>query len=349
MTGLVYLDVAIGLVFTVLVFSLVATAAQEAIAGFFSWRAAGLRAGIRNLVGSHFAAFWNEPLIASVRPSAVPFARSAGTGEDDPGAAVKLLNPSYMSPQLFAKALLGFVKLGGMSPAEIVAELQKPVPDELKPLEDLRRQVLLLVQGVEGSAAEAERMVAAWFDASMSRVSGWYVRRVKLVLFIIGLALAAGTNTNLFVEAGRLLSDDDLRRGLVASAEAMAGVETLQEAARRAGLPEGSLPGPEDPEALRAAIAAQIAAGKEALARTAAPRGWVWYEATVTDRDGRLATARRIPGFENGVNALVSLVSFILLAFLITLGAQFWFDLLKSFVAIRAAGAQALAGPKPAG
>ena len=46
MTGLVYLDIAIGVIFLVLVFSLFAGAIQEAISAIFNLRAKSLREGI---------------------------------------------------------------------------------------------------------------------------------------------------------------------------------------------------------------------------------------------------------------------------------------------------------------
>ena len=52
----------------------------------------------------------------------------------------------------------------------------------------------------------------------MDRVSGWYKRRVQLMLFLVGLFVAIVLNIDTITTATRLMNDDTLRDSLVALA-----------------------------------------------------------------------------------------------------------------------------------
>jgi hypothetical protein len=54
--------------------------------------------------------------------------------------------------------------------------------------------------------------VATWFDRSMSRASGVYKRNAKGVALLVGLSIAAFTNSDTFHILDRVASDDSLRR-----------------------------------------------------------------------------------------------------------------------------------------
>ena len=56
------LDVAIGLIFTFLAFSLAVSAIVEAIASVFKWRSATLLQGMKDLFNDHDLKGWREPL-----------------------------------------------------------------------------------------------------------------------------------------------------------------------------------------------------------------------------------------------------------------------------------------------
>lgn len=323
MTGLLYVEVAIGLIFTVLVYSLAASVIQEVVATALSWRSAALREGIRGLVGETFEAFWNRPLIESLkrRPFGVfrPIAVNA-----KPPAAKPLKDPSYISGAIFAKALLEMEGLAGLTPAEIRHRLN-PLLAAAEPTALVQR-INAVVAAAGDTAAEAEQAIAAWYDQSMERVSGWYVRRVKLTLFVIGFAMAAATNTNLFAEAQDLLANDAKRARLVALAE-KATTGELADTLAILDLPQNELAGVAPDELAKAyrALRTFSAELEAVLARTEAPRGWSGCD-------------DRPCGFGTLWDGAASLVAFVLLGLLVTLGAQFWFDLLKLLVSIRAAG-----------
>lgn len=57
------------------------------------------------------------------------------------------------------------------------------------------------------------------FDELMDRVSGWYLRRTKVMLFAIGLVLAVGSNIDLLGHADRMLTEGDVRSRIDSLAE----------------------------------------------------------------------------------------------------------------------------------
>ncbi|RMF41684.1 MAG: hypothetical protein D6754_00420 [Alphaproteobacteria bacterium] len=329
MTGMVYLDVALGLIFTVLIFSLLASAVQEVLAGLFSWRSRALRAGVARLVGEKFGTIWKSPLIDSLRGPGFGFPAPAA---DSPGKR----DPSYIDPKIFASALLDGLGLAGKSPAAIVEEMHRL--ERNGTASDIHRRLAAVLAGIEAGAAGAEAAIAQWFDAAMERVTGWYVRRAKFVLFFIGLALVGFTNTNLFAIGEQLLADEGLRARLVAEAEAVAEFDTLDEVRARMGLGATEQLGPEDLVAWSAAVKGEIAARRAALEATGVPTGWARCNAAGEPQEGGPFHC----GFVDWREGIVSVLSWLAMAALVTLGAQFWFDLLKQFVAVRSAGVRAL-------
>jgi len=75
------------------------------------------------------------------------------------------------------------------------------------------------VRALEATAADLAEDLARWFDRGMDRVTGWYIRRAKYVLFLIGLAMAAAVNFNVIGYAGELMRNEALRDQVLARAE----------------------------------------------------------------------------------------------------------------------------------
>ena len=69
--------------------------------------------------------------------------------------------------------------------------------------------------------------IEAWFNSTMDRVSGWYKRRTQIILFAVGLAMAATLNIDTVDICNHLVSDPSLRSSLVATAQEYAKNETL--------------------------------------------------------------------------------------------------------------------------
>ncbi|MCU0552605.1 MAG: hypothetical protein MUC48_25010 [Leptolyngbya sp. Prado105] len=87
------------------------------------------------------------------------------------------------------------------------------LPDSVKDsISILARRAQTRIQRTENEVNQFRDEVSLWFDRSMSRASGVYKRNAKGVAILLGLTLAAATNSDTFHIFNRLSSDDSLRR-----------------------------------------------------------------------------------------------------------------------------------------
>src|SRR3954447_23555457 len=108
LTGFPALDVLIGMLFVYVLFSLICSAINEAIASLFAWRAKNLETAIRNMLddekgegGTNLTReFYDDPRIKSL--SRRPHKAFTQPGLFKTGRRL----PSYIPPRTFALALL---------------------------------------------------------------------------------------------------------------------------------------------------------------------------------------------------------------------------------------------------
>ena len=163
-----------------------------------------------------------------------------------------------------------------------------------------------------------------WFDRAMERVSGWYQRRTRLVLFLLGVGLAAAVNLNLSDLGGRVLNDAKLRAALVERAEVVSIVGSP--APEQAPLPI-SRPGPEtDPVK---AVAANFSDARATLTELpgygSAGLGWSCPVGQTT-WDCVWQSLR-----------FSSFLSWLLIGLGCMMGGQFWYDVLGAVLRFRPA------------
>ena len=167
--------------------------------------------------------------------------------------------------------------------------------------------------------------VEHWYDDHMSRVSGWYKRRVAKITLVVGALLVILLNINALTIAKTLYTDNDVRSTIAAVAGKSRDLPRRREPADL----------PEHPERaarrrhLRRASRWAGAPSRTAPTRTT-PCNW-WDQRGLTDPHG--GSAGRLV--------------FVLLGFALTItalvpGARFWFDLLSRLGSLRTSG------PKPA-
>jgi len=204
------LEVAIGIGFLYLLLSLVCSAITEGIARAFAMRSGTLRSGIRNLLGDPDGKgiakdLYNHPLIKGLyRPSW--FDRTIGRDG----------KPSYISPHVFSLALLDTLApsesaLGSRTLSDVrskVAEIQN---------DDLRRALLVCMDDADGKLDRARANVEQWFEGAMERVSGWYKRKMQLIILGVAAVLSVTLNVDSFDVANALWSDAALRDSVVAT------------------------------------------------------------------------------------------------------------------------------------
>ena len=399
MLGSNILEVAIGLSFLFFILSLVVTSAREFIEGVTQTRAAHLERGLRELLrdphGNGLAAqIYGHPLINSLfRGSYEPgrirtswWTKLRGFLRlriDDWGRYPTRSNlPSYIPARNFAVALLdlagrGEVGEGGAAGAHAAAaigfeQVRAGVVENI-PNVQVRRAVLLALDGAKGDLDKARVNLEAWFDSGMDRVSGWYRKHTQWVLFWIGLFLAVALNIDTFEVVRNLYQNDSVRQAIVAEAQATvqrAGSEGVRDDAAALRL-LGCSPAAAAPAALPApapTVAPRAASGSlgalTALAPPAPPtaRPAPAAQAAQAAADPRSCAQRRLDALpfpvgwggrkiwwpydsEAGRLNLFgmlesdfpwgSLPGWLLTAFALTLGAPFWFDLLNKMMVIR--------------
>jgi hypothetical protein len=207
MFGSTILDVAMGLIFSFLMISLVTSAVTESIASALSWRANTLLQGVKDLL--------NDPqfsgLALKVYNHAAVNARSNGTALSEAELTAK---PSYIDAKQFAAAvmdvaeLISDTSLSTQSLSALQAKVNANVPDA-----QLNKLLNGMIARAGGNIDRIKEEVAAWFDAGMDRVSGVYKRKVQLWAFFIGLGLAIILNVDTVKIAQALWAQPGIMKG----------------------------------------------------------------------------------------------------------------------------------------
>lgn len=302
MFGSQVLEVAIGLVLMYLLLSLISSSIREAIESQLKSRAVDLESGIRELLqdpgGDGLTkALYEHPIVFGLFKGAY-----------DPSKSRRNL-PSYIPSGNFAVALLDIVARGPSVAAATAATAPLSI-DSLRaavgrmPNAPVQRALLTAIDTAHGDLRRAQANVEAWFDSSMERVSGWYKRRTQMIIFAVGLVLTVAVNADTLGVVESLVQDDSLRKAIVAEAE-MAARD-----ANRSG--------------------ADVKAVRAELHDLGFPVGWARSLPAWTDECGVMcvgeAVLRQAPYHVPG---------WLLTAFAISLGAPFWFDVLKRIMVIR--------------
>lgn len=199
------IDVVLGLIFFYVVLSLVASAVQEWIASICALRAKNLWTGVQTLVGNDYATLiYKHPLIDNL--------------------ARKDKRPSYIAPETLTTVLLHVIVKqdnAGQDP--------QPPPQDARALVDkipddhaLKDIVGAILDDGQGSVEELRSNLASWFDEGMNRVSGWYKRQTKILIFAIAAGLTIATNASSIHIAEELWRNDALRTQIAAQAESAA-------------------------------------------------------------------------------------------------------------------------------
>ena len=304
------LDVAIGIVFVIVLLSTVCSAIREGLEAKLKTRAAYLEQGIRELLhdldGKGLAhSFFNHPLIFALYSGG--YKGAAQGGKEHP----KLLArggslPSYIPARSFAIALLDIAAKGPVTddvssdpaaPALSIESVRASVRNLKNP--PVQRALLAAIDAAEGDLNRARENIEAWYDSSMDRVSGWYKRTTHWILFWIALVLAVGLNIDTLAIADYLYRHDTAREAIVA----LAADVTKSESA--------------------AAITYKEAAAQ--LQSLGLPIGW-------SDSWRRDVTGA---WYESAWGIAGPILGWLVTAFAATLGAPFWFDLLNKIMVIR--------------
>ena len=294
-SGNAALDVLIGLFFLYFLLSIVCSSINEGIAAVFRLRAKYLERGVHSLLESkqNVRAFYSHWRIdALIKP---------------PGRIFKKARPpSYITSRTFALTLLDTFAppVDGAPSHDLIARAEKalgPVDEEHphRPTEIVRGMLRDALTTARYDDDKFRETLERSFDEVMDRVSGWYKRRVQLILFCLAVALAAVMNADSFLIGQRLWQNPALRSAVVA--QATTAVNAKQTVCKAT------------PDA-----AAQCVTQVKSLGL---PLGW--SDATSP---------------HSFWSVLGKILGILVTAFALSLGAPFWFDLLGKVANLRGAG-----------
>lgn len=199
------IDIALGLIFFYVILSLVASAVQEWVASLLALRSKNLQAGIQNLIGNEYAAaVYRHPLVKNL-------------AKDN-----KL--PSYIAPETLSTVLLELLAKDKKEKSYVActADEVREVVSKIDQNHPLRQILDSMVDDGEGLADDLKEKLAGWFDEGMTRISGWYKRQVKWIIFVIAAVVVVATNASSIHMAQALWTNDALRIELATQAQASA-------------------------------------------------------------------------------------------------------------------------------
>ncbi len=303
------LDVAIGLTVVYLLFAVVCSAINEAIAWGYGLRASALRDGIKTLLSltpqsPKLDELLNHPILKGLRHPAEK--REARPASDERG-------PSYVPSHMFVSALLDQLRQDAQKSQ---TSARAPAATPLQELREVLRQdawasAVLLPQIDEtvGSVSEARARLERWFDDAMTRVSGEYKRNSQRNILIIATCVCAICNVDSLQIARSLYSDAPQRAALVSTADRL-----------RQSPPELRA----DP-AIREAITA-LSDATTTVRSFDLPVGWHEGAYPSGARSDPLSWIGKVLGIVCSVIA-------------VSLGAPFWFEMVNKIANLRFAGA----------
>lgn len=284
MFGSTVIDVALGLAFVYLLLSVVCSFVMELISQATRLRARTLARGLSGLLADKDVrqAFLDHPLVKAL-------------GRD---TADRTQLPSYIPARVFSAALLDIVAPSVRQPTEDATTASKPASDS-----ELHRIILALANASGGDVAQIKATLESWFDDVMDRASGWYKRRVQVILVLVAMGLTAALNVDTVTLTMTLWREPTLRNAL---AEAAGMSQTAM--SKEQGLDQASK---------------QAVAQLEQMRTYGVPIGWTM------DRSGLPADVGQWT---------IKIAGLLITALAASLGAPFWFDLVNKLVNLRSAG-----------
>lgn len=330
------LDVAIALVFVYVLFSLVVSALNEIWLSFLDKRADFLAEGLAELLQDpkrRDVNHWNFLQRKKPSPAVADLCRH---GLIDALSRTKTGLPSYIPADVFVAAMLDLITPADPAIDRTLDDLRVGIGEIQN--EPLKQSLTAILDASKNDIDKFKNGIRDWFDHSMDRVSGWYKRYTQMWLLFLALFLAVGTNVDTAHIVRQLSIDPKLRAALVADATAY-----LQKQNQPAALPPrpddvtGPMPQADvapDQTEVRAVspdlLLKKSQAAVSALNELQLPVGW-----DSAQRDYLYDRSQRKPHWGHAVTAIFG---WFITALAASMGAPFWFDTLRRFVNIRAAG-----------
>ncbi len=315
---MIMLQIVTGLVFVMLLLSLLATTLMELIASGLALRGKNLEKALKNMLASAgndetlYKNFKQNPLF--IQLSQKFFGRK--------------YSPSYMNADSFQSILLHTI-LGEQNTDKLIQQIEE-IPDE-----NLRKVLKQFLSDANHELDAFKGKIQKWYDDVMDRASGWYKRYTQKILVFVGLAIALVFNADAIAIYKYLGSNPENLASVLSLAESF--VEKNQEMVLDTNIIQvdsitydTAVIFKQNPDVQIAALDIKIKEVKglinNEIQAVKTPLGLGW-----SNFDYEQA---------NWYDWVLKALGWIVTALAISLGAPFWFDILKKLVNIRGAGQQ---------
>jgi hypothetical protein len=294
-------NVAIGLMLVYFLASVICSHVNEFIAKLARLRATMLEKSVIAMLGD--AGVANDVMRHPII-SALASKKKKGTA-----------GPSYIPSRAFALALLDQIAPSDPNaPPMLFADVRAKIA--LLPYLDLRRSLLALFDAAAGDLATSRENVEKWFDDAMDRATGWYKHEIKRILLLVAFAVTIGVNLDSVSIATAMWKSVELQKQMVGQAPVLA--KELREEVTVDST--GVMPALH----VRRDTLIDMPHATAQLNATGLPIGW------------------SVPGACPSTfgDWVIKLFGWFITAAFVSLGAPFWFDMLNSFINVRASGAR---------
>jgi hypothetical protein len=296
MFGSEILEVAIGLIFVYLSASLVCSGIMELIAKLLKLRSKHLKEELSNLLKSKdlVDALYQSHLVKEI-------SRGFASGKAKNGTQ----HPDNIPKNHFVTALIDtLLDIDKDKDKKKFADFE----ESIKKIENAQIRAILLkaLNGARTKAGKWDRWlektsesVEQWFDYSMDKLSLWYKKESRKIIFVVGIIVTLVLNLDTFMVVKSLYQDKSLRSKVVIAAE-KTGYATSQ---------------PENKNEIQ----------KE-LEKMGFPMGWNLKMPQEKDPRG-------YPVDETDI--IYKIIGLLLTLMAISMGATFWFDILRKLLSYR--------------
>lgn len=258
--------------------------------------------------------------------------------------------PSYVDAKTFATVLIDMASEETLNPEATVETLTNDI--ESGPLPQGLRKVLVAQLESVGKLDELNDAIAAWFDSSMNRVSGWYKRHMQILTLVLGAIVALLLGADSLSIASTFWQNQSVRSSTAAQVE-----QYLQDhpSAPSSGseASTGNSPGTTTADAQ-----SRIEALLTQLQATALPLFWqdaqqcqvfgtVVFGKSERKNDTQQASSAPCSGIPRS-SLLLFILGLVVTTVAVSFGARFWFDLLTKLVNIRMSGGASTSVTEPA-
>lgn len=224
--------------------------------------------------------------------------------------------PGYISADMFSTTVINLLRKKRSAPT-IMQEIRIGLESQqFTPKCETKKHLSLLIENAAGNVDEFKRSLEDWYNETQDRATGWYKKRMQLVLFIIGLGLAIGFNVDTIKISKTLMNNHDLAHKIADKATDSTTVEKLKNTMVQYHGAD-SLKQAKKDSVDKANLDAQYKSAKEI--------------------NKILGLGKPQDSFTKEDWWLV-LIGWIVTALAISLGAPFWFDLLNKLMALRGSG-----------